>query len=225
MRDHWMLIALGVVGLALIVMGVVWGLSRRQCRQLQARVAALVADQLIDSMLHLPNRRGLALMAQPLLHAARRNGDALFCLVIAVEGLAEVNQFHGRDVGDRVLAAVGQCLRTHMRGTDVVGRWSDTKFCVIGPGPGSSLADIQRRLVGALAQNPPLPQTSWEPQLSVGSAMLTPWEEGTVETLLGRADDDALAHQALHVPTRGRRHTDDAPVYPVGRRPARKAQR
>ena len=214
-------LCIALLSLSVIVVTVLWVLALRNARLLRAEIAELEADQLVDPMFRLPNRRGLALMAQPLLHAARRNGDALFCFVIAVEGLDEINEFHGRATGDKVLGSVGQMLRAHMRGTDVVGRWSGTKFCVVGPGPGSSLADIQRRLISALTENPPMPPTSWDPQISVGSALLTPWVEGTIETLLARADDDAKVNQALRVPTRGRRHTDDAPAYPQPRRPAR----
>lgn len=218
MTQRWPMYALAVAAVLLVIVGIAWWWARRTVARLQRQVVALEADQLLDPMFHLPNQRGVVLMAQPLLHAARRSGDALFCLVIAVEGLDEINEFHGYAVGDKVLGAVGQMVRGHMRGTDVVGRWSGTKFCVIGPGPGSSLADIQRRLTSALTENPPLAQTSWEPQVSVGSAVLTPWEEGNIDTLLARAQDDTAAHQALRVTTRGRRHSDDPPAYPQQRK-------
>jgi diguanylate cyclase (GGDEF)-like protein len=72
-----------------------------------------------------------------------------FCLaVVGVENLKIMNQQHGHAMGDRVLARVGEVLRSHFRHPTLVARWGGSEF-VIGmmeqskPEGEQRLADLQ----------------------------------------------------------------------------------
>jgi diguanylate cyclase (GGDEF)-like protein len=73
-------------------------------------------------------------------------------LVIDLDGFKAVNDEHGHETGDRVLAAVAAALRSELRPGDLAVRWGGDEFVVVCPGlTERSLADVGRRLVEAVA--------------------------------------------------------------------------
>jgi diguanylate cyclase (GGDEF)-like protein len=64
---------------------------------------------------------------------ARRHRDDLSLLVIHLDGLAEVNQDHGFDIGDGMLIALSETLLRTVRVTDMVARLGDDDFAIILP--------------------------------------------------------------------------------------------
>jgi diguanylate cyclase (GGDEF)-like protein/PAS domain S-box-containing protein len=52
-------------------------------------------------------------------------------IVAAIDDLAFCNQTYGFGVGDQVIAAIAERLRTHKRGKDLIGRFSDNKFGIV----------------------------------------------------------------------------------------------
>lgn len=52
-------------------------------------------------------------------------------IVAAIDGLADCNQTYGYGVGDQVIAAIAERLRTYKRGKDLIGRFSDNKFGIV----------------------------------------------------------------------------------------------
>ncbi len=64
---------------------------------------------------------------------SHRYGEAAGLLVIDVEGLAAINEQHGRDAGDEALRAVARALTRRLRQTDLVGRLGGDEFAVLLP--------------------------------------------------------------------------------------------
>jgi diguanylate cyclase (GGDEF)-like protein len=58
-----------------------------------------------------------------------------------LDGFKDLNDTFGHGCGDRVLATVGRAFRTHVRVTDIVGRWGGEEFIFVLPD--TSLADAQ----------------------------------------------------------------------------------
>jgi diguanylate cyclase (GGDEF)-like protein len=52
-------------------------------------------------------------------------------IVAAIDDLASCNQTYGYGVGDQVIAAIAERLRTFKRGKDLIGRFSDNKFGIV----------------------------------------------------------------------------------------------
>jgi diguanylate cyclase (GGDEF)-like protein len=145
----------------------------------------------------LVNRRGLSMMGQQIVETARRSGDAVHCVYVDIDQLRHVNEVLGDDYGDEVVVAIADALRSVTRGTDIVARWGGDEFCVIGPGPGMSPMELERRLRERVLLSPPVPLDVWEPKVCAGGAMLAPWDSGTLDTLLGKADQEMYLRRAL----------------------------
>lgn len=109
--------------------------------QAEARAATARAEYLAntDALTGLMNRRPVMLEFGRL----DRIETALFCVGIAdLDAFKDLNDTHGHGCGDRVLAAVGRAFRTHVRVTDIVGRWGGEEFIFLLHG--TSLADAVR---------------------------------------------------------------------------------
>ena len=150
-----------------------------------------------DGLTGVSNRRGLALLGQQILETARRQGDAVHCLFVDVDGLKTVNDQLGHHAGDEVLLAVSDALRGSTRGTDVVARWGSDEFVIIGPGAGTSALEMERRVRSRLIEVPVAPLDVWPARVSAGAAVLEPWDDGTLEELLGRADQEMYLRRSL----------------------------
>ena len=110
-----------------------------------------------DPLTGLVNRKGLSMMGQQIVETARRSGDAVHCVYVDIDQLRHVNEVAGEEAGDDVVVAISDALRSVTRATDIVARWGGDEFCVIGPGPGMSPMELERRLRERVLLNPPVP--------------------------------------------------------------------
>ncbi len=170
--------------------------------------AAAVHDQLTGAV----NRRGLDMIAAPMVENARRPGEAAHCLFVDVDGFRDLNERHGSGVGDEVLRTVARALTGAVRTTDVVGRWTGDEFVVVGPGTGTSPLELERRVHAALAEAPALPAELPAPRVSIGSATLVPWDEGDLRGLLLRAEQDMRLRRSLRRQRSDRTPADEQPA-------------
>jgi diguanylate cyclase (GGDEF)-like protein len=121
-----------------------------------------------------------------------------------------VNDQHGLAQGDQVLIAVCEAVLASVRATDVMARWAGDQFVVIGPGTGTSPLEMERRVRAQLAVEPPVPEELWPGRVSVGSSTLVPWDEGNLDSLLTRAEQDMRLRRSLRRQSRDR-GTSDTP--------------
>lgn len=116
-------------------------------------------------------------------------GDAL--LLLDVDHFKRVNDLHGHQVGDLVLARVARTLEAELRMGDRVYRYGGEEFAaLIKTGSGSDLNSVAERLRAQMA-SVPMPELSQGfVTISVGVAVLS--HEGTTPADLLRHADDAL---------------------------------
>ncbi len=86
-----------------------------------------------DALTRLPNRRGLDAMVQAAL-ARARPGHGLALYMIDLDGFKAINDGHGHAVGDRLLAALAERLRSHIRQQDVLARLGGDEFVLVAEG-------------------------------------------------------------------------------------------
>jgi diguanylate cyclase (GGDEF)-like protein len=173
----------------------------------------------LDALTGAANRRGLEMLALPMIENARRQGQAVHCLFVDVDGFSMVNDAAGRAGGDEVLVALAEALKTSVRATDAVARWAGDEFIVLGPGTGTSPLELERRLRAHLAQVSPVPESVWPARVSIGSATLVPWDDGDLTALLGRAEQDMRLRRTLRRQSRERSRTPaPSAEHPVVRR-------
>jgi diguanylate cyclase (GGDEF)-like protein len=155
------------------------------------------AQSVLDLLTGVANRRGLEMLALPMIENARRQGQAVHGLYIDVDGFKAVNDAAGDAAGDEVLVALAEALKTSVRATDAVARWSGDEFVVLGPGTGTSPLELERRLRSHLSEVSPVPEEVWPARVSIGSATLVPWDDGDLEALLARAEQDMRLRRTL----------------------------
>jgi diguanylate cyclase (GGDEF)-like protein len=204
-RWYWVL---AVAGAALL--GMFLGAMRRSSvDQLSELLERAERAAVQDDLTGLLNRQGLAMVGEQVVAAARRSGNAVHCVFVDIDGLKDVNDRLGHLAGDRVLLAVADAVRLSVRGGDVVARWGGDEFCVLGPGPGTAPVDLEKRIVARVQELPPEDVPGWLPRVSAGSAMLAPWDDGDLASLLDQADREMYRRRSL------RREARLRPTRPV----------
>jgi diguanylate cyclase (GGDEF)-like protein len=208
--SSWLLLALLGAFSATTAVGMWW--SRAWLRaEVEAAIRAAARQAVTDPLTGANNRRGLERAAVPMIEHARRSGEAVHCLFLDVDALRSVNDQVGQAAGDDVLRAVHEALLASIRATDIVARWSGDQFVMLGPGTGTSPLEMERRVRGRLADNPPVPPDVWTGSVSIGSATLVPWDDGNVDSLLARAEEDMRLRRSLR--RQGRARTASGPSH------------
>ncbi|MBL4615012.1 MAG: GGDEF domain-containing protein [Magnetovibrio sp.] len=132
------------VGLAI---GFLWILQRKLERRLHDWAVALedahrITDQLRckaeEAALHDPltgagNRRKYKMAASMEHERHVRYGRALSFAFLDVDHFKAINDQHGHDVGDKVLAKLVVCMSDIMRNMDMIYRWGGEEFVVLLP--------------------------------------------------------------------------------------------
>jgi diguanylate cyclase (GGDEF)-like protein len=127
--DRW----IDVTGSVLVVAAVVRVLSARR----DDLVERLTSEARIDPLTGLLNRRGFSDRIEVELARCRRQETPLSAIAIDIDHFKLVNDAHGHDVGDRVLAWLGATIREQVRGIDVAARLGGEEFVVVMPGAGA----------------------------------------------------------------------------------------
>ena len=114
----------------------------------------------------------------------RRSSGAL--LFIDLDDFKSINDRHGHEFGDRMLAIAAERLLHSVRASDTVARWGGDEFAVIleGIGHRDQAHEKGRELVQRLAEPA---ETEGALRASVGVALF-PDDGQDVTTLLGQAD-------------------------------------
>lgn len=143
----------------------------------------------MDTLTALPNRALLMDRLVQLLAQARRQEEPFCVLFSDLDHFKDVNDSMGHNVGDELLVAIAQRLKTHVREQDTVARLGGDEFVVLLPQTdrGAGLALAEKLL--EVSQQPlhigNVP--TYRPQMSVGVAMF-PDDGDSVALLLRNAD-------------------------------------
>lgn len=98
--------------------------------QAEAEVKQL---SLTDELTGLYNRRGFFLLAEQQLRIARRTQTSGCLLFVDLDGLKQINDSLGHEVGDRAIVNAAQLLKQTFRDADIVARLGGDEFVVLIP--------------------------------------------------------------------------------------------
>ncbi|MGE7990674.1 sensor domain-containing diguanylate cyclase [Pseudomonas sp. NPDC089554] len=161
---------------------------------LQERIGRLHRDVQTDPLTGLGNRRGLDLT----LSLLQAEGQAFCAIVLDVDHFKRINDNHGHDVGDQVLRALAELMRSCCREGDMLCRTGGEEFLMLLPGASldraSSVAERLRRVVEDAAIDPVGAVT-----ISLGVARWAGNDEDPLLTL-------SKADRALYVAKQGGRN-------------------
>jgi diguanylate cyclase (GGDEF)-like protein len=129
-----------------------------------------------------------------LLAEHRRYGYPFSLLMIDIEGMARINDAHGRGAGDRMIAAVAAIVRRQVRTVDRAFRLGDDEFCVLSPHQSAAaMVPLAERLCEVIdrAQGPE------SPRIAIAAGVATCPDHGEdAESLLSAAEEATWAAKA-----------------------------
>jgi diguanylate cyclase (GGDEF)-like protein/PAS domain S-box-containing protein len=139
---------------------------------------------LTDALTGLANYRRLLDALDSEIKRCSRTGRAFAVLILDMDGLKEINDAHGHQVGSRALSRVANILRVHCRAIDTAARYGGDEFVIVLPETGYEAARQVAQRISEESRNdgtePPI-------SVSVGTAIF-PQDGKTIDELLAAAD-------------------------------------
>ena len=166
----------------------------RKMQQVERLQDALREQATRDALTGLFNRHHLNHCLPAMFALARRSGQPLAVALIDLDHFKTINDRHGHDAGDRVLAAFGALLRAQARQSDVLCRWGGEEFCLLMPQTVAAAARHKLEQLLALWQAERIDATG-SPISGLGfSAGVcdSSWPDGSGDALLKTADQALL---------------------------------
>ena len=142
-----------------------------------------------DALTGLPNRAMFEERAREAVARAQRRGETAALLFLDMDNFKDVNDCLGHEVGDALLRATAQRLRSCVRGEDFVARLGGDEFCILlqGLSEPREAAGIAQKVVETLGQPCGIGEREVASGASVGIACAPQDSTDPVE-LLGLAD-------------------------------------
>ena len=151
-------------------------------KRLEERLRA-VAEH--DELTGAYNRRFLFEFLKEEIERCRRYRAPLSVIMFDLDHFKKVNDTHGHQAGDRLLAGIVECVRGELRAVDVLARYGGEEFVVAAPGIGWRQAEaLAERLRARIAAErfDALPQVT----CSFG---VCGFDGGDADSLIRRADE------------------------------------
>ena len=138
--------AVSASGVALIMIFTIMWLARK----INALESNLRESAISDELTRLHNLRGFQLLGEQLMIDARRNGKSVSVLFFDADGLKEINDKLGHEVGSKFLQEIASLLRKIFRSSDILGRIGGDEFAVAAQGTKTELMSVLRRFEEAV---------------------------------------------------------------------------
>lgn len=104
--------------------------ERRRLNRLNRRLKRIA---IVDELTRLYNRRHLMQRLEETLHLCRRHQKTASLILLDLDNFKELNDEHGHLVGDRILRAVAERLKSMVRRSDTLFRFGGDEFIVLLP--------------------------------------------------------------------------------------------
>jgi diguanylate cyclase (GGDEF)-like protein len=201
---HFLLVATMVPGVSVLTgrLSRLRHRARRQRSELAQALARLREQTTRDELTGLPNHRHMqTLVAQEHLRCTR-SGQSFCLALLDVDRLKAVNEAHGYACGDAVLQAVAQEALRHVRGSDVLARWSGGVFMLMMSDTHAALArgGLERVLERLAALR--LPQGDAQVAVTLSAGLSEHHAGEAVAQTLERAEralQEAKSHGGAHI--------------------------
>ena len=149
-QQLWVAITIALA-LAAMLMGQWLTRSRRLANQLSKANASLTVESAQDALTGAFNRRHF----DRLMLELAEQGTEFGLLVLDLDHFKRINDTHGHEAGDAVLAEVSRRLRGLLRDRDAVVRWGGEEFVLVLPGAAAAgLAALCDRVVREIGGQP-----------------------------------------------------------------------
>jgi diguanylate cyclase (GGDEF)-like protein len=152
----------------------------------------------MDELTGLHNRRGFNILAEQQCRQAHRKRQKAVFFFADLDGLKQINDTFGHDVGDEAIRAAGALLVGAFRRSDIVARLGGDEFVALAP---DAAVDQVRTIIERLQEmvrqfNSSEPRPPFTLAMSVGSTIYDPDQSETIDDVLRRADSAMYEQKA-----------------------------
>ncbi len=152
---------------------------------------------LTDELTALYNRRGFFLLAGQQLKMAQRTQLPCSLLFADVDGLKQINDTFGHEVGDSVIVDAAQLLKQTFRGADIIARLGGDEFAILIPACSDAVDVLFLRLQANIDQFNRVAARSYQLAISVGAQVCPLADDASLEHLLAQTDKLMYEHKRL----------------------------
>ncbi len=152
-------------------------------------IRRLTSQATTDSLTGVPNRRSFDEELTLEWRRADRIGESLALILVDLDNFKQINDSHGHQTGDLVLAKVGQLLAGRVRQLDFAARYGGEEFAILVPDADLAAARaLAQRLCTDLAKTPvELPDGS-ELKVTASFGVASKGDLARAEDLIAAAD-------------------------------------
>lgn len=154
--------------------------ARRRETERELRRAAMM-DRLTGTL----NRKYFEDLLSLQIKRSNQDGSPLSLILFDLDDFKAVNDRYGHLTGDKVLAAVCDLVRSHIRAQDYFGRWGGEEFTLLILGPVDSAVQVAEKLRKLVEEE----DFDIEGGLTVSVGVSAHEQGDTVESLAARADE------------------------------------
>jgi diguanylate cyclase (GGDEF)-like protein len=166
-------------------------LSRKFMYELNSAESKLVQMATIDDLTKLSNRKvGLERLGEEV-SKHERIQTPLSCLLADIDHFKLINDTHGHQAGDTVLAAVAETFQTNCRNYDIICRYGGEEFLVVLPSTnlGSALKVAEKIRTNISEMKVEHNGATIKTTISIGVAQLQTDDQEDMNTFIKRADE------------------------------------
>jgi diguanylate cyclase (GGDEF)-like protein/PAS domain S-box-containing protein len=179
----------------LTIMGNV-GVQLGRAVERERHLAAIEALSLTDELTGLCNRRGFMEQARRQIKVLGRQRRSALLIFVDLDGLKQINDGLGHEVGDAAIVAAADVLRKSFRDTDVIARFGGDEFVVLVVEAEASVSSrILGRINGNLQRKNEMPERRFTLAMSIGVSVYSPELPLPLEELLAKADAAMYQHK------------------------------
>ncbi|MBE9034916.1 sensor domain-containing diguanylate cyclase [aff. Roholtiella sp. LEGE 12411] len=165
---------------------------KRQQAEMEVRQLSLT-----DELTGLHNRRGFFVLAEQQLKLAHRMNMSCWVIFIDLDGLKQINDTLGHDMGDAMIVDAAQLLKRSFRNSDFVARLGGDEFIVFVASRFKDADSIQARLQTNISSFNQQQNRSYQLSMSMGIERYAPESNMSIEQLVTKADELMYAHKRL----------------------------
>ncbi len=165
--------------------------SKQEVEKLHRELESAKGEAMIDPMTGILNRRGFEKAASRILDESASSGKEICLLMVDIDHFKKINDTYGHLVGDKVIRAVAEMLKSKVKGQDSVARLGGEEFAVLLPetpaaGAFAVAEHIRKSIENGKIRRIDSQETIGAVTVSIGIASLTPDED--INQLLDQAD-------------------------------------
>jgi len=156
-------------------------------KKMEERLRSL---SITDDLTGLYNRRGFLTFADHNIKAAERRREEALLILIDVDGLKQINDAYGHNIGDQALIDTAAIIRQTFRNSDVTARVSGDEFVALtSDSDGNGAESIRKRLYENVDAHNAKGMRPYRLSVSFGIANHAPGSQCSIDRLLVKADE------------------------------------